>query len=194
MTYLAVSDADIFALPTLPHSLREHKSTCTPKRVMDKLTTDAMKWQILTMKSLDMARSLVAKVVGDDRTTVNCVHRHYGKPRPSYPQPLRSGRPRKMLQSDDCYAALALTRAKFGNAAQIQCEYFPDLHPKIIRRHLRELGLMARKGHKVLLLTYKHRRAGRTWAVEHRLWEAIDWARIIFSDESQFNSFATDGP
>jgi transposase len=167
MTYVAVSYADIFTLPTLPHSLRQHKSTCTPNRVMAKLTTDGMKSQILTMKSLGMASSLVAKVVGVDRTTVNRVHRRYGKPRPSYPQPLRSGRPRKMLPSDDRYAALALTRAKFGNAAQIQREYFPDLHPETIRRHLRELGLMARRRPKVPLLTYKHRRARRTWAVEH---------------------------
>ncbi|CCO38111.1 Transposable element Tcb2 transposase [Rhizoctonia solani AG-1 IB] len=99
-----------------------------------------------------------------------------------------------MLPADDRYAALAMARMKFGNATRIQHEFFPDLHPQTVRRHLQALGLMARKPRKVPYLSYKHRQARRSWAAEHQLWEAIQWARVIFSDESKFNLFSSDGP
>lgn len=53
---------------------------------------------------------------------------------------------------------------------------------------------MACRCQKVPLLTKKQRSARQTWAAEHRHWEAIQWARVIFSDESRFKLFAADGP
>ncbi|CUA77042.1 similar to GF20795 [Rhizoctonia solani] len=157
-------------------------------------TTDGQKSQILTLKGLGVSSKCVAKIVKVDHTTVNRIYRRYQKPRIHYAPPIRTGCPRKMLPSDDRYAALALARMKFGNATRLQQEFFPDLHPETVRRHLRALGLMARRPRKVPLLNRKHRKARRSWANKHRLWEAILWARVIFSDESKFNLFSSDGP
>ena len=93
-------------------------------------TTDGQKSQILTLKALGVSSKCVAKIVKVDPSTVNRIYRRYKKPRVSYAPPLRSGCPRKMLPSDDRYAALALARMKFGNATRVQQEHFPNLHPR----------------------------------------------------------------
>ncbi|KAG8716700.1 hypothetical protein FRC09_015339, partial [Ceratobasidium sp. 395] len=112
---------------------------------MARFTTEGQKSQILTMKNLGIASSVVARAVGVDRTTVNRIYRRYLKPRATYPKAIRTGRPRRMTARDDRRALIGLTKLRFGNAAELQREYFPHLHPDTIRRHLRELGLMARR-------------------------------------------------
>ncbi|KAG8729299.1 hypothetical protein FRC10_004081, partial [Ceratobasidium sp. 414] len=99
-----------------------------------------------------------------------------------------------MTFSDDRYAQQILARGKAGDATELQRKYFPDLHPQTVRRHLHELGLMAYRCCTVTRLSEKVRKARHTWAKGHRFWEAVEWSRVIFSDESRFNLFSADGP
>ncbi|KAJ1304054.1 hypothetical protein OPQ81_008462 [Rhizoctonia solani] len=110
---------------------------------MANFTTDGQKSQILTMKNLEISSSVIARVVGVDRTTVNRIYRRYLKPHATYPPALCTSRPRKMAARDDRHAVIALAKLHHGNATELQHKYFPDLHPDTIRRHLRELGLIA---------------------------------------------------
>jgi hypothetical protein len=99
-------------------------------------TTDATKSQILTLKSIGVASSAVARIVGVNHGTVNRIYRCFLKPHTSYPHTTCTGRPHKMTAADDQFAVLALAQLRAGNATQLQREYFPNLHPDTECRHL----------------------------------------------------------
>lgn len=62
-----------------------------------------------------------------------------------------------------------------------------------MRRTLEQEGLQGRRKWKVAMLTKIHRRKRKEWAAEHAEWEVQDWKAVIFSDESKFNLYGSDG-
>ncbi|GFW40207.1 transposable element Tcb2 transposase [Trichonephila clavipes] len=38
-----------------------------------------------------------------------------------------------------------------------------------------------------ILLTARHRTAGRKWTTEHRYWKQSDWSQVLFTGESRFS-------
>ena len=42
-------------------------------------------------------------------------------------------------------------------------------------------------------LTVKHKKHLLEWAKNHEAWTADDWRKVIWSDESKFNLFNSDG-
>lgn len=54
-------------------------------------------------------------------------------------------------------------------------------------------GLIGAKPSKKPLLSKKNVRARMKFAREHRDWSVADWGRVLWSDESKFNLFSTDG-
>lgn len=61
-----------------------------------------------------------------------------------------------------------------------------------VRRRLHDFGLRARKRAICPLLTRQHKIARRQWAAHHLPWEARDWRRCLFSDESRFTLHHSD--
>uniref|UniRef100_A0A1I7X548 HTH_Tnp_Tc3_2 domain-containing protein n=1 Tax=Heterorhabditis bacteriophora TaxID=37862 RepID=A0A1I7X548_HETBA len=62
-----------------------------------------------------------------------------------------------------------------------------------IRRRLVEAGLNGQVARKKPLVSLKNRRARAEFAREHLIWSAVDWTKAVFSDESKFNRFGSDG-
>uniref|UniRef100_A0A8R1IKF0 HTH_Tnp_Tc3_2 domain-containing protein n=1 Tax=Caenorhabditis japonica TaxID=281687 RepID=A0A8R1IKF0_CAEJA len=64
---------------------------------------------------------------------------------------------------------------------------------RTIRRRLQVSGLHGRRPVKKPLVSLKNRKARVEWAKQHLSWGPREWANHIWSDESKFNLFGTDG-
>lgn len=62
-----------------------------------------------------------------------------------------------------------------------------------IRRRLKDQGLVCRVKKKRPYLSKFQIEARRCWALEHINWTMEDWKRVVFSDESKFQLFQSDG-
>lgn len=118
---------------------------------------------------------------------------------------LRSGRPnyghgggaiRKTTANQDRFLSLLARRNRFHNATQLsngfQGATGVDISTQTVRRRLRESNLKPRKPARFPKLTIQHKRNRIIWAQEHRNWND-EWATCLFTDESKFTLFSTDG-
>uniref|UniRef100_A0A8R1E1D3 HTH_Tnp_Tc3_2 domain-containing protein n=1 Tax=Caenorhabditis japonica TaxID=281687 RepID=A0A8R1E1D3_CAEJA len=64
---------------------------------------------------------------------------------------------------------------------------------RTIRRRLQVAGLHGRRPVKKPLVSLKNRKARVKWAKQHLSWGPREWANHIWSNESKFNMFGTDG-
>nr|pir hypothetical protein ZK1251.4 - Caenorhabditis elegans [Caenorhabditis elegans] len=64
---------------------------------------------------------------------------------------------------------------------------------RTVRRRLQQAGLHGRKPVKKPFISKKNRMARVAWAKAHLRWGRQEWAKHIWSDESKFNLFGSDG-
>ena len=69
----------------------------------------------------------------------------------------------------------------------------PNPSPRTVRRRLNDAGLHARRPVKKPLISEKNRRARLAWAHAHLRYTRAQWRRILWSDESKYNLFGSDG-
>lgn len=62
-----------------------------------------------------------------------------------------------------------------------------------VRRRLSAAGLNGHVAVKKPLLTARHRQLRLEFARRHEQWSWVDWSCVLFTDESKFNMFQTDG-
>lgn len=67
------------------------------------------------------------------------------------------------------------------------------LSAQTIRRRLREAGLRSRKMRQQPRLTPAHCASREQWAMQRVHWRQQQWRRVIFTDESRFRLFHSDG-
>lgn len=113
-------------------------------------------------------------------------------PDPYYKKPI-PGRPRKMDERDVRQATRAIVSGFASDATDLHRKMFPDVCPTIIRFRLTEAGFPGRVRRKKPLLSAVHIRKRKIWEERHRVWEMQKWKRTVFSDESKYNVFGSDG-
>ena len=79
------------------------------------------------------------------------------------------------------------------NATDLKQKYYPHVHEATMRRNLCKQGLGAYIRRKKPFLSHAAKQMRREWAKQFVDWSDEDWAGIIFSDESKFNLFGSDG-
>ena len=62
-----------------------------------------------------------------------------------------------------------------------------------MRRRLDKAGLYGRVARKKPLVTDRHKKVRLAWAKERKNWTTEDWNRVVWSDESKFDLFGSDG-
>lgn len=140
------------------------------------------------MEHKDIARSLKIH-----RTTVSrIIKRYINFPNHYHVQP-KTGRPRILNERDTRVAARMLARAEVANATELQKKAFKDVSTRTLQRRLKDQGLVCRVRKKKQFLNKKAREARRQWAMAHINWTVDDWKQVIFSDESKYMLFKSDG-
>lgn len=109
----------------------------------------------------------------------------------------RSGRPRKTSVRVDRLLrkkSLIDVRKSAGMIAQeLRDENLADVSRITVSRRLRDIGLFGRIGVKKPLISKKNQRARLQFAENHKDWTVQDWKKVLFSDESKFKLFGSDG-
>jgi hypothetical protein len=104
-----------------------------------------------------------------------------------------SGRPHKLRPRDSREAQCLLANGTVHNATELQREFFPDASVKTVRRDLCRGGLESHIRCPVPLITKRNLKGRREWSEAFLKWVAEDMKRVLFSDESIFRVFGTDG-
>ena len=109
----------------------------------------------------------------------------------------RSGRPRITSPRDDrALVKMSLQnrrltstelKRKLKDSLEVECS------SRTVRRRLDNAGLHGRVARKKPLLTSRHRAIRLKWAKERKDWTPSDWNKIVWSDESKYNLFGSDG-
>ncbi|GFV30723.1 transposable element Tc1 transposase [Trichonephila clavipes] len=102
-----------------------------------------------------------------------------------------SGATRKTTRRDDrrimrqALVDLTVTRST------IRADVGVAIVSQTISRHLAEANLKSKRPFRALPLTLEHRQLRLQWCQARSMWNATDWQKVVFSDESQF-VLATD--
>lgn len=130
---------------------------------------------------LDIPKSVVSRIIKryQERGSVETAH--------------RSGRPRKSSLRDDIRVFRTIKSNPFLSARQIQQEVLPTVSSRTIQRRLVEKGMLSRRPAKKPLLKARHRQARLEFAQQHQHWTISQWRNVLFSDESKFDLFKSDG-
>lgn len=156
-------------------------------------TSAAKKAAIVTRKSLGQSNRQVAQKENVNPSTVSKINNRYGDKHNFDEKKPRSGRPRKLSDRDVRRALYLLSTRQAKNATDLQRAEFPHVTVDTVRKALRRTGLKAYARRDVPLITKRQERLRVDWAEKHCYWTAEDWRAVIFSDESKFNLFGSDG-
>ena len=179
--------------PTPPSRLqfvlypRRHLST------MVIYTSPTKKARICRDKAAGMTNTAVAQKFGLHRTTVQRIFDRYAKSEDYYVLKQKPGRPRLFTKLDTHFAVHTLAAGKARDVSELQQAHFPNINAETIRSRLRQCGLQAYVRRTKPYLSETHREKRLAWAKAHAHWTAEDWRAVIFSDESKFKLFGSDG-
>jgi len=138
----------------------------------------------------------VAHVEGIHFSTVSRINKRL-KETGSNENKLKSGRPRLITSRDERKVLRLITSNEAPTAIQAKEQLERDENIEVstetIRRTLRRNGLVARTKIKKPYLKKTHRNRRFTFAKRHLHWTISDWSKVIWSDESKFNIFSSDG-
>lgn len=72
-------------------------------------------------------------------------------------------------------------------------DYGLDISVSTMKRRLKDAGLFERRPVKKPFISKKNRVARIKFAKDHLNWDTQKWSKVLFSDESKFNLFGSDG-
>lgn len=157
--------------------------------------SESQRRAVLEMYERGNSYGQISTILGIPRSTSSDIVRRF-RERESPIDKTSPGRPRILDERDDRDIVRRLNDPNTSTAAAIGRVLRSEglrLSDDTVKRSLRRQGLRACVKTKKPLLTKKHRARRLQWAkkCKHADWEF--WAHVIFSDESKFNLFGSDG-
>lgn len=135
----------------------------------------------------------VATTLGCHRTTVTRLMQRYRHSGQTSDRP-RSGRPRVTTPQDDRYLRTLHLRNRFLTVTSSASNALGHrVSRRTVARRLRSHGIRAYRPFRGQLLTAEHRQRRLRWARTVLRWQRRQWQRVLFSDESRFCLFKSDG-
>ena len=135
----------------------------------------------------------IAQKLGIHRTTVGRLIKQFINFPDYYHIQPKTGRPRVMDAREVRFAGQMIARDEVHNATELQKKAFKNVSTRTLQRWLKENGFVCRVKKKKPFLTQKAREARWQWAMAHASWTVEDWKHVIFSDESKYMLFKSDG-
>ena len=138
----------------------------------------------------------IASMLKMKKTTVwNIIRRFRDEDRLDLRQ--QSRRPKVLTAREENYVIRKVKRNPRLSApkiaAQLELEIGKKVHPETIRRVLRGANFHGRVARNKPFLKNIHKRKRLLFAKEHLEKDKTWWNRVIFSDESKFNIYSSDG-
>lgn len=138
----------------------------------------------------------VARRMGCSPPTIMNLRRRFNETQ-SVRDRARPGRERVTTEAEDRYIVMQHLRDRFQTAAQTAAETPGRRQPRIststVRRRLHSANLAARRPKIGPVLTNERRQNRVEWARRHLPWTQARWRGVLFSDESRFCQYRSDG-
>ncbi len=141
--------------------------------------------------------SKTADLLGFSCTTISSVYREWSeKEKISSERQLcgwkclvdvRDQRRMGRLVKDDRKATVTQITAHYNQGMQ------NTISERTTRRTLKQMGYSSRRPHRVLLLSAKNRKRRLQFTQAHQNWTIEDWKSVVWSDESRFLLWHSDG-
>ena len=126
------------------------------------------------------------------KSTVSKTVKSFGS-RDCYKTNHRGGRPRKISQRLDRIIVKELKKDPFLSSTKLTEKLELQISNRTVRRRANDAKLFSRIPAKKSLTSFKNRKLTLAFAEAHQNWTVDQWKNILFSDESKYNLFGSDG-
>lgn len=151
-----------------------------------------LRQKIIDLHNKGTRQSEISSTLGVKKYTVSRLIKNF-KEKGTFLVNHKGGRPRSTSPRDDQLIARYIKKYPFKSAVSVQKETNISVSPRTIGRRLQEAGLFSRRPAKKPLISKKNRAKRLHFAQEHVGWSVSKWKSVLFSDESKFNMFGSDG-
>ena len=151
------------------------------------------KAQVIQLRKLNWTYEKIGKELGFDKSTAQRVAKDYSRYCSYYHRKGKPGHPKKFSEYDALLAVQRIRSGQARDASDLQRKEFPHVSRQTVSHVLTEKGLPARRRQKKFYLTPKHIGKCRVWASAHQKWGVRKWRDVVFTDESKFNIWRSDG-
>lgn len=128
-----------------------------------------------------IGKSTISRIIGRFKATGSSNVQH------------RGGRSRETSARQDRLICRKVKSKPFVTATKIKDALNLDCSPRTIQRRIREAGFVSCKPIKKPLINERNRLKRLAFAKEHLDWTPRQWRAVLFTDESKFNMFGSDG-
>ena len=158
-----------------------------------KSVSEETKWQIVGMTKLNISNREIDRRLGVSEKCVRTTLRNYSEFKQVKDLP-RSGRPRKLSEKSENYIFRMQRKDPKKSYKNIAREFNESsvnitISKSTVRRVLKRKGLDAFVAARKPLLTARDRLQRLRWCRERLKWSVEEWARVLFSDEANFEVF-----
>jgi transposase len=163
---------------------------------MRRISEDKKNAIIRALSTGETHRSIAARV-GVHHSTVGNIRKGLVNNGISIPKS-QNGRPALLTERDRRNIVRSVVTGRQSTAVQLQRtlqtdSLIPNVSVNTLRRVMYKAGLKGRIKRKKPLLKKEHRKKRKAFAQIHSAWTMDDWKKVIWSDESKFNVFGSDG-
>ena len=162
-------------------------------RISHQPCTPTKRKHIQVLRDQGLTFREVASVTGIPLTTVHDNDKRTRELGSFYASHHRPGRPLLFTPHHTRRAVKAICSGLAKDATDVQRQLFPEFTPQTVGKYLTRAGLPGRVRCKVPYLCPQHITRRLAWAIERKKWTQANWDRVIFTDESKFNIFGSDG-
>lgn len=145
------------------------------------------------MRDMGASQAHIARTFGCTPATISRLFTRYRNTGRTQDRP-RSGRPRVTTPIEDRYIRTIHVRNRFVTATSTAATALGHrISRRTVTRRLRLAGIRAYRPFRGMVLTLRHRQNRQRWARQVYRWQVRNWRRVLFSDESRFTLYKSDG-
>lgn len=136
-------------------------------------------------------RSIVT-LLNIPKSTVHDVIKRWNLEHANHPKP-RPGRPHKLTERDRRSLVRCVKKDRTSSAHTLAKHLQTPISIKTVRRELHAIGYNGRAAAHKPFVTPLNAKRRLEWCRAHQLWTTEEWKKVMWSDESRFSIFSSDG-